>query len=88
MLPVNIVMPEDSEEFALTMNGKKASIKKNDFLIFAQSCKIPEKAAIKMINKILSLKDKFLAAVTESFLSESEKTTFVSLLTERMNRLS
>ena len=87
LLPVNIIMPDDNEEFALTINGKKANIKKNDFLIFAQNCKIPEKAAIKMINKVLSLKDKFLTSVEDSFLSESEKSSFVSLMTERINRL-
>ena len=88
LLPVNVVMPEDSEEFALTMNGKKANIKKSDFLIFAQNCKIPEKAAAKMINKVLSLKDNFLKVVAESLLSDSEKSAFLSLMSERMNILS
>ena len=88
LLPVNIVMPEDSEEFALTMNGKKVNIKKSDFIIFAKNCKIPEKAAYKMINKVLSLNDKFLTAIKESFLSENEKSAFMSLMTARMNRLS
>ena len=45
LLPVTIVMPEDTEEFALTMTGKSANIRKADFLTFAQSCKIPENAA-------------------------------------------
>ncbi len=88
LLPVTIVMPEDTEEFALTMNGKRANIRKSDFLTFAQSCKIPEKAAYKMINKLLSLKEKLLTVVADSFICESEKSSFISLMTERMNRLS
>ena len=88
LLPVTIVMPEDTEEFALTMNGKRANIRKADFLTFAQSCKIPEKAAYKMINKLLSLKEKLLTVVADSFICEGEKSSFMSLMTERMNRLS
>lgn len=32
MLPVNIVVPEDEEQLALTLNGKKRNLHKNDFL--------------------------------------------------------
>ncbi|MBR1970740.1 MAG: type II toxin-antitoxin system HipA family toxin, partial [Clostridia bacterium] len=70
------------------MNGKRANIRKADFLTFAQSCKIPEKAAYKMINKLLSLKEKLLTVVADSFICEGEKSSFMSLMTERMNRLS
>ena len=31
MLPVNIVLPEDNEELALTLNGKKRNIHRKDF---------------------------------------------------------
>ena len=31
LLSTTIVMPEDKEEMALTLNGKKANIKRNDF---------------------------------------------------------
>ena len=40
LLPVNLAMPEDTEDFALTMNGKKSKIKRHDFLTFADTCKI------------------------------------------------
>ncbi len=41
-----------------------------------------------MINKVLSLKDNFLKVVAESLLSDSEKSVFLSLMSERMNILS
>lgn len=47
MLPVNLAMPEDSDELALTMNGKKSGIKISDFLSFAKSGNIQEQAAKK-----------------------------------------
>lgn len=87
LLPVNLAMPEDTEEFALTMNGKKSNIKKIDFLTFAHSCKIPEQAATKMIQRIISFKEKFKLAIRKSFLTEEEKSAFIELLSERMERI-
>ena len=87
LLPVNLVMPEDREEFALTMNGKKSNIKKSDFLAFARSCKISNQAAVKMIDRILSFKEKFLSSINNSFLTEDEKSAFIELMNERFERV-
>ena len=35
MLPVNVIMPEDKEQMALTINGKKRNIHKKEFKILA-----------------------------------------------------
>jgi len=70
MLPVNVVLPEDKEELALTLNGKKRRLKKQDFMAFANKCDITEKAAEKMIAKICSLQEKFFKACDESYLPE------------------
>ena len=87
LLPVNLAMPEDTEEFALTMNGKKSNIKKSDFLTFAESCKIPEQAALKMIQRIVSFEEKFKDTANRSFLTEEEKTTLIELISERLERI-
>lgn len=87
LLPVNLAMPEDTEDFALTMNGKKSKIKRHDFLTFADTCKISESAAEKIIHKIISLEGMFKKLVAESFLSESEKSDFIKLIASRMERL-
>ena len=54
LLPVNVIMPEDKEQFALTMNGKKANLRRGDFLTFADSCGISRAAAEKMIARLLT----------------------------------
>ena len=38
LLPVNVIMPEDKEQFVLAMNGKKTHIRRKDFLLFAETC--------------------------------------------------
>ena len=37
LLPVNIIMPEDVEQMALTLHGKKRNIRKKDFLFLAEN---------------------------------------------------
>ena len=70
MLPVNIVLPEDKEEMALTLNGKKRRLKKRDFMSFASKCGIAENSAEKMLSKMCSLEDKLLCACEDSYLPE------------------
>lgn len=55
LLPVNIVVPEDQEQLALTLNGKKQNIRRKDLLAFAENCSIPAKSANAMLNKLCSL---------------------------------
>lgn len=87
LLPVNVIMPEDKEQFALAMNGKKMNIRKKDFLIFADSCGISRSSAEKMTAKMISMKDKFISMCEESLLPEHLKTGFAALIEERVRIL-
>ena len=87
MLPVNVIMPEDKEQFALTINGKKRNIHKKEFKILAEVCGIPEKAAEHMLKKIGTLKGKMQQLVDESYLTETEKEKVKNLMAERMEIL-
>lgn len=87
LLAVNVVMPEDKEETALTLNRKKANIKRGDFIYFAEYCSIPLAAAEKMIAKICGMKESFLELICQSLLSEELKQAFEKLLMERTERL-
>lgn len=84
MLPVNVIMPQDKEQLALTLNGKKQNIRRKDFLVFAESCGINLKSAEKMIQKIVSLKDTYLAMCRESYLPDDMKERFEELICERI----
>ena len=59
LLPVNVILPADIEQTALTLNGKKRNIRKKDFYAFAYKCGISKNSAEKMINKVVSLKEKY-----------------------------
>ena len=84
MLPVNVIMPQDKEQLALTLNGKKQNIRRKDFLIFAEACGLNSKSAEKMIEKIVSLKDTYIGMCRESYLPDDMKASFEALICERM----
>ena len=79
MLPVNVILPEDDEELALTVNGKKHHIHRNDFLKFAETSGISREAAVKMIQKLLSMQDQYLRMCEESYLPNHLKERLVVL---------
>ena len=83
LLPVNVIMPEDTEEFALAMNGKKTHIRKKDFFVFADECEITKTSAEKMIAKIVSLKPKYQELCADSLLSNTLKERFSELIEKR-----
>jgi serine/threonine-protein kinase HipA len=83
LLPINVIMPEDTEEFALAMNGKKTHIRGKDFFVFADECEIPKTSAEKMIAKIVSLKPKYQELCADSLLSNPLKERFSELIEKR-----
>lgn len=87
MLPVNVIMPEDQEQLALTINGKKRNIHKKEFKVLADMCGVPENAAEHMIKKLCALKEKMLQLVDQSYLSELEKGKVRTLIMERIEIL-
>ena len=83
LLPVNVIMPEDKEQFALAMNGKKTHIRRKDFLVFAEGCGMARSSAEKMIAMLMAKKKKFLAMCQSSLLPEQLKERLASLIEER-----
>ena len=88
MLPVNIIMPEDKEQMALTLNGKKRNIRKKDFLILAENLGIHEKVAVGLIRQILKYKKVLMDEVISSYISEEMKNALRDLIEERAEALA
>ena len=87
LLPVNVIMPEDTEELALALNGKKTHIRKKDFFAFAEECEISKASAEKMIAKIVSMKPKYIDMCNGSLLSDRLKERFAELIEQRCKAL-
>ena len=87
LLPVNAIMPEDEEEFALTLFKKKRKIKRKEFLLFAEEIGIEQKSAEKMIAKVVKARDNFIAMCEESYLSAAVKERLIKLIENRVEAL-
>lgn len=87
LLPVNLVLPEDREEFALTMNGKKSNLRRNDFLHFAEQCGVGKAAAEKIIKKVLAAEEDYLTLCDDSYLPQDMKDALKELIRSRCARL-
>ena len=87
LLPVNVIMPEDKEEFALPINGKKRNIHRKDFLIFAADCGIAKLAAEKMIEQLVSMTPVFIEMCRNSLMPQDMKEAFIELVDKRVSVL-
>lgn len=84
LLPVNVVLPEDQEEMALSLNGKKSRIRLDDFLILADRIEIPQVSALAMIHKLLSMEENYIFMTGESRLPEKMKIALRDLIQDRV----
>lgn len=87
LLPVNAIMPEDEEEFALTMCKKKRKIRRKDFLTFAEEIGIGKRSAEKLLVKVIKAKETLLAMTDESYLSEGIKARLKEIISSRIGVL-
>lgn len=83
LLPVNIILPSDKEQLALTLNEKTRNIKRKDFLVFAQTCGIERKVAERIIKKISSQVDDLISMCKASHLPPEMTDKLVDLITYR-----
>ncbi len=83
LLPVNLIMPEDTEQFALPMNGKKARLRRKDFLIFAEYAGISQKAANDMIDSVIAALPGFVSDTENSLLPDEMKEGLKELMENR-----
>ncbi|WP_255496195.1 HipA domain-containing protein [Mucilaginibacter sp. FT3.2] len=79
LLNVNLVNPQDDEELALTMNGKKKRIRLSDFDVLARSMNIPETAVRNTYNKFSSSNKEVGKMIEASFLSSEKKALYLEI---------
>lgn len=83
LLPVNIILPSDTEETALMLNGKKKNLRYKDFIALAANYGISEKRAAVFIKRLTDSENVFLQQIWDSYLPENMKTDFIELVQKR-----
>jgi len=87
LLSTKILMPEDKEELALTLNGKKNNLRKRDFNLFAEKLGVTQKTKEVITNKFFSSQQTFNKTIDGSFLKDETKILYKELIEQRLDRL-
>ncbi len=87
LLNVAIIIPEDSEELALTIVGKKKKLKKEHFEQLGKSLELTPKQIKGTFNRMIKNKSKAVDRIDQSFLSIKMKIAYKELLEERYKQL-
>ena len=87
MLSTILVIPEDSEELALTLNGKKRKLKRSDFEKAMQQSSIDEKVIKNIFLKFEKVLPEWKAFINISFLSKEIKEKYIELIEYRLNKI-
>ncbi|MBZ9777410.1 HipA domain-containing protein [Psychroflexus sp. CAK8W] len=87
LLNVSIVLPDDTEELALTLAGKKKKLKREHFEKLAKGMELTPKQIKASFNRIKKNKPKAMEWIHQSFLSDGMKTAYINLLNSRYQSL-
>lgn len=87
LLPTALLMPEDREETALTLNGKKSRLGRADFLALARSMNLPDKTVERSLDKLLKRIPEATAFVAQGFCEPATQLAFGQLMADRAARL-
>ena len=88
LLNVSMVNPKDTEELALTLNGRKKRMKKSDFVRAMALSGIAPKVFDNMLEKYRKLIPKFYDMIDMSFLDDESKDAYKKGITSRLERMS
>lgn len=88
LIATTLVNPEDNEEMALTLNGKKNKINRSDFESVFRSFGADSKQQSNIFGKMEKAKTAWINFIGQSFLSKQFQDQYIDIIQERMNRLS
>lgn len=87
MISTALVMPEDIEELALTLNGKKRKIKCSDFELAMSSSGLEKKIIGNLFAKFAKVADKWFEFIDGSFLPEEMKERYKLIIRSKLEIL-
>jgi serine/threonine-protein kinase HipA len=88
LLNVAIANPDDKEELALTLAGKKKKITRHHFECFGSELGLTNKQTQGTFHRFEKNSAKAIELIHQSFLSDSMKQSYMELLEERYSRIS
>jgi len=87
LLNVTIINPDDTEELALTLAGKKKRLKRQDFEQLGKYLGLTNKQIYSVFKRFLKNKAKATSWIEKSFLSNDVKITYKEVIESRYKQL-
>jgi len=87
LLNVQLHLPEDKEETALTIGGKKSRLTKADFINLGLKFGLSERQIENIFKRFVKAEEKMLELLSISFLDEEKKKIYKDLLSHRLEHL-
>lgn len=84
LLNVQLHLPEDKEESALTIAGKKKKLSKNDFNDLGLKLGLTQKQIENTFKRFLKAETKMISLIHQSFLSKQYQELYIQLLQKRL----
>jgi len=87
LLNVAIANPQDRDELALPLNGRRNKLTQADFLTAGRSMGIEENVVLRLIDSLKKAMPRWKLLIDHSFLSAEMKRSYEQLLLSRLDRL-
>jgi serine/threonine-protein kinase HipA len=87
LVSTKLALPQDMEELALTLNGKKRKLKKQDFDGLLKAMKVEDKSIENVYEKFRKVIPQWMEFIDSSFLPQQMKEEYKTLIQERTNIL-
>lgn len=87
LINVHLVFPEDTEELALTLDGRKKKIGRNNFVRAMESTGLESKVIENIINKFMNAAPKWYDFIDISFLSQELKEKYKAEIASNLAKL-
>jgi serine/threonine-protein kinase HipA len=87
MISAQLLLPDDLEDLALNINGKKRKLKREDFNEAMLKAHIPEKAIENLWKRVEKGMSEWSGLIDHSFLTQQRKENFKRLINKKINRL-
>lgn len=84
MVSTTLVIPEDTEELALTLCGKKRKIKRSDFVVAMSGSGLEDKIIEKMFAKFEKISEKWFEFIDISFLPDDMKELYKQIIADKV----
>lgn len=84
LLNVNLHIPEDTEETALSICGKKRKLTKSDFFSLGLEFQLTEKQILNTFKRFVQAEKKMKLEIKSSFLSSENQMKYIQLLEARL----